>query len=242
MDGKTPLLFLHGFPMDSRMWRHTVDHFSMAHPTVAPNAVDLVGDGASMAAMASWAINALDASQPGASAIVIGLSMGGYIAAELVANYPKRVRGLVLCDTRAGAETAEGKAGRDAMIKAVREHGVVPGTAPLVAKLLHDPPRALATEVARMVEDQSVEAIIACVEAMRDRRDHTATIRSLDVPMLVISGEYDVLAPVEVEQALASLNPRGRYVQIADAGHVPPLEKPEAFNAALSEFLDSIDA
>lgn len=241
MDCKTPLLFLHGFPMDARMWRHTLGHFSADRTVVAPNAADLLRDGPSMQTMAAQAVAALDAVHPAASAIVVGLSMGGYVAAELVAQFPQRVHALVLCDTRAGAEPPEGRSGRDTMIDAVRRHGVVHGTAPLVAKLLYDPPRALAAEVAKMVEQQSVETTVACIEAMRDRRDHTATLRRIDVPLLVISGEYDPIAPVEVEEALAALNSRGRYVQIPGAGHVPPLEKPDAFNNALKQFLDALD-
>jgi pimeloyl-ACP methyl ester carboxylesterase len=221
------------------MWRHTIDHFQTLRPVIAPNAADLISDGATMEHIADLAALALDAVEEGCGAIVVGLSMGGYIAAEFAARFPKRLLGLVLCDTRASAETPEGRVARDAMIASVRSHGVVHGTAPLVAKILHDPSRALAAEVAKMVEEQDPDSVVACIEAMRDRRDHNATIRALNIPFLVLSGENDVLAPVEVEQATAALNPRGRYVHIPKSGHVPPLENPAAFNDALDEFLGS---
>jgi 3-oxoadipate enol-lactonase len=190
-----------------------------------------------MAAMAHAALEALERAAPGEPAVVIGLSMGGYIAAEFVRSHPDRLAGLVMCDTRAGAESAEGRAGRDTMIDAVRRYGVTHGTAPLVERMLHDPPRALMSEVEAMVEQQDPEVVIACIEAMRDRRDNMAAIRSLTAPFVVIAGEYDELAPRLVEEALAHLTPHGRYVEIPRSGHVPPLENPEAFNAALEEFL-----
>jgi pimeloyl-ACP methyl ester carboxylesterase len=123
----------------------------------------------------------------------------------------------------------------------VRAHGVAHATAPLVEKLLHDPSRALMSEVDHMVDDQKPEVIIACIEAMRDRSDLTETIRRLAVPLLVLAGEHDAIAPPDVEAALAALHPNGRLVLIQNSGHVPPLENPEAFNAALDGFLETMN-
>lgn len=234
---ETPLLLLHGFPMDARMWRHTTAHFTPHRTVVAPEAGELVADGGTMASMAEVALKALDREAAGAAAVVVGLSMGGYIAQEIAQAYPDRVAALVLCDTRAMADTPEARAGRDTMIAAVRRHGVSQGTASMIAKLLHDPSRALETEVEHMVDGQDPEVVIACLEAMRDRPDYSDTIRHLANPLLVLAGEYDVLAPRQVEEALASLNEGGRFVAIQKSGHVPPLENPEAFNAALDDFL-----
>lgn len=235
----TPLLLLHGFPLDARMWRHTVAHFSPKRPVVAPNANELVAAGPTMQGMAAQALEALDSVAPDKPAVVVGLSMGGYIAAEFARAYPNRVAGLVMCDTRAGAEPPEGRAGRDSMIEATREHGVTHGTAPLVARMLHDPPQALMAEVHAMVEAQDPEVVIACIEAMRDRRDNTGTICALSVPYIVIAGEHDALASRLVEESLAALNPKGRFVEIPRSGHIPPLENPSDFNAVLEKFLVS---
>jgi 3-oxoadipate enol-lactonase len=231
------LLLLHGFPMDARMWRHVVAHFGPKRRVIAPSARDLIASGATMPGMAAVALSALDSEAPGETAVVVGLSMGGYIAVEFAHAYPERLAALVLCDTRASAETSEGRANRDKMIAAARAHGVAHATAPLVEKLLHDPSRALKSEVDHLVDDQNPEVVIACIEALRDRSDHTETIRRLGAPLVVIAGEYDALAPPDVEAALAALNPGGKFVPIRDSGHVPPLENPEAFNAALDDFL-----
>jgi pimeloyl-ACP methyl ester carboxylesterase len=239
---QSPIVLLHGFPMDGRMWRHTVDHFSPRLRVIVPNAADLIANGATTAGMAAMALGALDAEAPGAPAVIVGLSMGGYVAAEFARAYPARLAALVMCDTTASGEPAESRGGRDAMIEAVRQHGVVHGTASLVAKLLHDPPPALASEVERIVREQEPAVIVACIEAIRDRRDNSDIMRHLSVPLLVLAGEHDVLAPQEVEEALAAMAPRGRFVVIPRSGHVPSLENPEAFNAALEEFLGVMSA
>ena len=126
------------------------------------------------------------------------------------------------------------------MIDATRRHGVTHGTAPLLARMLHDPTRALMAEVQSIVDDQDPEVVIACIEAMRDRRDNMHTMRTLTVPFVVIAGEYDTLAPRLVEEALARLNPQGYFVEIPHSGHVPPLENPAAFNTALEAFLKAM--
>jgi pimeloyl-ACP methyl ester carboxylesterase len=223
------------------MWRPVVERFEDERTVIAPNASDLLArhDGnPTMDAMAERALAALDAAAPGSRAIVAGLSMGGYIALEFARRYPERVAALVLADTRATGDTADGRAARDAMIQEVRDRGVVAGTRPTRDKLLA--PGAL-TDVNKTVDeiiaDQDADTVIACIEAMRDRRDNTATLESLDVPVLVARGAHDAMIPADVAEAMVRAARRGRLATIERAGHVPPLEAPAPFNAALADFL-----
>lgn len=236
-----PLLLLHGFPLTAAMWRNTVAHFEKDRTVVAPEAADLVRgslESPSMEAMAYAAREALDRAAPGAKAVVVGLSMGGYMAMEFARHFPDRVAALVLCDTRCAADTDEARANRDTMIESVRERGVVEGTAPLVGKLLSPAaPDSVAGEVRAMVEQGGPEVIIALVRALRDRRDHCAALESVPHPALVVRGADDILALPETSEAMVRHLPNARAVVIPNAGHVPPMEAPDAFNAALKEFL-----
>jgi pimeloyl-ACP methyl ester carboxylesterase len=240
-----PLLLLHGFPLDARMWRHTVARFANERTVIAPDVADLVDDSAerpSMETMARAAGKALDREAPDAQAVVVGLSMGGYAAMEFARAFPDRLAGLVLCDTRCVADTEEARRNRDAMVQAVREHGVPEGTRSLVEKLLSPSARPeVAEEVRAMVEDAQPEVILACIRALRDRRDNCATLESVRVPALVVRGADDALAPGDVTEQMAHLLKSARMVEIPNAGHVPPMEAPDAFNAALEGFLREND-
>ncbi|HEY3265291.1 MAG TPA: alpha/beta fold hydrolase [Armatimonadota bacterium] len=229
------LLLLHGFPLDARMWRRAVESFGAQRDVIAPNAADLFhGEGShTIAAMADRAAALLN----GRSAVVCGLSMGGYVAQELVKRHPGQVVRLVLCDTRAAGDTEEARANRNAMIAAVREKGVTAGTAPLVSKLLYEAAEAVRTEVTSMVAEQNSEVIVACIEALRDRADNTGLLADIAVPTLVVSGEHDALSPPEIARALTNEIRNARLALIPASGHVPPMENPRAFNEALANFL-----
>lgn len=235
----TPLLLLHGFPMDARMWRHTVARFESERPVLAPEAGDLLDPGnPSIAGMARRAIELVDNSGGWSEMVVVGLSMGGYIALEIAAQFPDRLAGLVLCDTRASADTPEAKANREAMAKAVAEKGVLEATSAMREKLLAPMTgEDVRQEIAQMTADRSPAEIAACQMAMRDRADHTGLLTRLHVPALVVVGEHDAIAPVDVAEQMAKSIPNARLAVIPNAGHVPPLENPQAFNEALAEYL-----
>lgn len=241
-----PLLLLHGFPHDRTLWEA-----QLAAPPRAARmlALDLPGFGESASAevpsiehWADWVAEALDALRV-ERAVVAGLSMGGYLAFALWRRHPQRVAGLVLADTRAGADTIEGQEKRVAMQSQVLKEGpaaiaqaMLPG---MVGKTTRaERPRAV-EYLDAMMRRASVAAIHDALEAMRTRRDSTPTLPTITVPTLVICGDEDVLTPVKESHAMHAAIPDAQLAVIPGAGHASCVEHPAAFNAVLSGWLQA---
>lgn len=245
-DSRPMLVLVHAFPLDRRMWRWQAEPLSDVARVLT---VDLPGFGESAAPSASatideWADeldNLLDDLVGGDPVVVGGLSMGGYVALRLAARHPERLDALVLADTRAGADTDEGRAARDQAIFQVRRHGTPPVVEGLLPKLLSPEASPEAAAFAREIMlEQRPESIAAALGAMRDRPDSTDILDSIGVPALVIVGDADTLTPPSEAEALARALPDSWLVKIPRAGHLANLEAPEQFNAAVAAFLESL--
>lgn len=239
----TAILFIHGFPFDHLMWRHQLTAF----PGLQCIAPDLRGAGAnpgpespdhySMAAYATDLIRLLDESQV-EKATICGLSMGGYIAFELLRRVPERVNAAVLCHTKAPADTPDAKHGRDTLAERARADGSRAVADELVPRLLSRPTQpTLVREVTEMIERQSVAGIVGALHALRERPDSTPLLWEIRVPVLVVAGDDDQIAPAAGMKEMARAIPDARFTLIGASGHLSPLEQPAAFNAALSAFL-----
>ncbi len=241
-----PLLLLHGFPHDRTLWAAQL----VAPPRGARMiALDLPGFGESASAevpslehWADWVAEALD--ELGVErAVVAGLSMGGYLAFALWRRHPQRVAGLVLADTRAGADTLDGQEKRVAMQAKVLAEGpaaiaeaMLPG---MVGKTTRaERPRAVEFLDA-MMRRASTAAIHDALEALRTRRDSTPTLPTISVPTLVICGDEDALTPVKESEAMHAAIPDAQLAVIPGAGHASCVEHPAAFNAVLSGWLQA---
>lgn len=245
----TTVLFVHGFPFDHLMWRHQIAALTRWH-CLAP---DLRGAGAavtpsavaeySMAAYAGDLIALLDRSQV-RQAVVCGLSMGGYIIFELLRRFPERVRAAILCNTKAEADTADGKSGRDALAARVQRAGATAAAAELVPKLLARPTREerpdVVREVQTMIERQPVAGIVGALHALRERPDSTPLLAQIRVPVLVLAGADDQIAPVGGMEAMAEAIAGAEFAVIREAGHVSPLEQPHEVSAAVVTFLEKL--
>jgi 3-oxoadipate enol-lactonase len=242
-----PVLFVHGFPFDRSMWRHQLAGLARWKRI----AVDLRGVGESRAAtgeysMARYAddlVAVLDALGVG-QAVVCGLSMGGYILFELLRRYPDRVRGAVLCDTRAEADSDEARRNRDALMALATEHGpeavaerLLPGL--LAPATLADQPEVM-TQCKEMARRYSVPGIVGALRAMKERPDSTPMLATIRVPTLVMVGAEDRPSPPALARAMADAIPGARCAVIPGAGHVAPLEQPLATSRVLAEFLDTV--
>lgn len=240
------ILFIHGFPFDHAMWRHQ----TAALPEWDCLAPDLQGAGSaaapgapdaySMAAYARDLIELLDQRRI-ETAVVCGLSMGGYVAFELLRQLPERVRAAVLFNTKSAADAPEGKRGRDALAEKARASGASAIADELVPKVLSpltlERQQNVVREVRAMIERQSVAGIVGALRALRERPDSTPLLGKIDVPVLVIAGSDDEITPAAGMREMAQAIPGARFRLIQDAGHLTALEQPDAVNDALKDFL-----
>ena len=183
------------------------------------------------------------------TAFIGGLSMGGYVAMAMLRVSPERVGGLILMDTKAGADDPSRRATRMQVAASVRESGSVEAlarTMPVTlvsdaSELRHPGLRESVTDHIRLA---SPEAVAWCQEAMASRPDSLTTLRSSGaLPSLVVCGADDQVTPVtDHEQLVAALRDAGgrpEFVVIPEAGHLPPLEPAARVNRALLEFLQA---
>jgi len=240
---ETALLFLHGFPLSPDMWAPQREAFeALGYRTIIPD-LRLTDTPATMEAMADAAAAALDAAGA-AKAVVVGLSMGGYVAFALLSRHPERVAALALVDTKAEADTEEGKAGRRKLAENVLAEGARVAVDAMLGKLVS--PKTMerrpdaAREAERIMLTAKPAAIAAAALGMAERPDRTPMLADIRVPTLVVVGEDDVITPPELARRMASAIPLAELRIVPEAGHLPNLERPEAFNETLSAWLSNI--
>ena len=243
-----PLLLIHGFPLDRTLWAAQVRGLADVARVIAP---DLRGFGESgmpqgtvtMDAYADDLRGLLDALGV-KTAVVAGLSMGGYIAFAFYRKNAARVRALILADTKAGGDSAEGKKGRDDNIAVARAQGAGAVGDKMMPKML-TPKTAterpfIADGARTMMARQSVAAVVGALEAMRDRPDSTPTLAEIKVPTLVVTGAEDTLIPPKEAEAMRDAIHGARLVSIPGAAHLANYEAPDAFNQAVREFSKTV--
>lgn len=241
-----PLVLLHGFPLRHSMWASQIEVFSETHTVVAP---DLRGHGQSvvtegtvtMAQMADDVAEILTALEISGPVTLGGLSMGGYVAWEFCRRHADRLSALILCDTRATADTAEVAKGRRMMAAEVVTAGPVLAVDAMLSKLLAPDTQQsqpdLQEKVRQMIMSTSPQGIAATQRGMAERIDMSSHLREIDVPALVICGTEDVITPASEMQRIAAELPQGVFVEIPKAGHLSPLEQPPEVNQAIGPFL-----
>jgi pimeloyl-ACP methyl ester carboxylesterase len=237
------LVLVHAFPLDRRMWSETARALAASRRVIA---FDVRGFGESslgaepitIETYADDVARLLDVLGVPMAALC-GLSLGGYVALAFAARHPARLGRLVLADTRAGADSPDGKRARDEGIARVRAQGAAAFVEPMPARLLS--PRAaepLRERVRALGAAQAPDAIAAALAAMRDRPDRTAELAALDCPTLIVVGRDDALTPPTEAHAMAAQIRASRVVELDAAGHLSNLEAPDAFLAAIEPFLD----
>jgi pimeloyl-ACP methyl ester carboxylesterase len=232
----TPVVLLHAFPLDSRMWddvRPGID--GLITPDQRGFGAAPLGDAApDLEVAAADVISLLD----GQRVVLGGCSMGGYVAMAVVRAAPSLVAGLVLVDTRAAADAPSARENRLAAADRADTEGVdwIPD-AMLPALLGSEADPAVVARTRALITDQDPAAVAWAQRAMAARPDSSDLLRSTSVPTLIVRGAEDQLIPREEAEALAGLLPSADVVELAGAGHLPPLETPVEFTSALRAWL-----
>lgn len=245
-----PVLFIHGFPYHGGLWEDQLERLPQRWHWLAP---DLRGFGRSEAGPGQGPLGMdLLADDLAAfledrgieRAVVCGHSMGGYIAFALWRWHPGRVRALVLCDTRAGADTDEERAARRELAERVRREGAAAAADAMLPKQLSERTRREAPQVVErlreMIESNPPETLVRALQGMAERPDSTDLLPTIDVPTLVLVGSEDVVTPLREAEFMARTIPDARLQVVEGAGHVPNVEDPVTFNRDLVHFLEAI--
>jgi pimeloyl-ACP methyl ester carboxylesterase len=256
-----PLVLLHGFPLDGTMWADVAEILSQQWRVIIPDlrgfgqspwpetqppqtGDDVTGDKVTwtVAAMADDVEALLAAIQIDGPIVLAGLSMGGYIALQFALRHPARLRGLILADTRAAADTAEAQAGRRKMAERVLAEGPAFVAEAMIPKLFAPDtfqrcPELIA-EYHELILRTNPRTIAAAAIAMGARPDVTNDLEQIHVPTLCIAGTDDAISPPKEMLAWSAELTRGRFVEIPGAGHMSPVEQPDSFAAALNAWAE----
>jgi pimeloyl-ACP methyl ester carboxylesterase len=241
-----PVIFVHGFPLSRGTWQKQIEALRTTHRVIAP---DLRGLGENdavtgVATMTQFAddVHALLQQLKTGPVVLVGHSMGGYIALAFARKYPDMLRGLVLVATKAGADTPEAAAGRRATADKVKAGGsnvIVDAMAPkMLAAGNQD--KKMADQVRAFMSPSKPESVIAALLGMAERSDSTSMLVEINAPTLVITGADDTVIPPAESEKLAAAIPGAQLKKIPSAGHLVAFEQPAEFNKALQDWLKGL--
>ncbi len=246
--GRPPVVLLHGFPLDGRMWKPVAERLAASFFVLVPH---LAGFGGSPALPAGWslgdqaeAVRRWVRRREARPFALAGFSMGGYVALALAETHPGDLAAFSLVDSRAVADTPEAARRRLEDARRVEAEGNGAFLEAFLPRLFSPGTRrnrpGLLGAVRKIAQDQPPAAVAAALRAMAARPSRVEVIRALPVPYLGLGGREDTLTPPEEGRALAADAPRGAFHEIRGAGHLAPLEAPEAVHRALVSFLREV--
>jgi pimeloyl-ACP methyl ester carboxylesterase len=243
-NGAKCIVLIHGFPVDSRLWDRVLAPPPAGVRVIVP---DLPGFGRSTTNRAFTIESLADDIHQLLSCIGVhtctigGFSLGGYVALAYAKRFASALNGLMLINTRAEGDSAEGREKRNKSIQTVRESGsraIADAMFPSMLTKEHQSDAAIAGPFRQMMESQSPQAVEFALAAMRDRADQTANLPSIAIPTLIIASESDAVIPTSAAQAMKQAIPRSHLVMVANASHAAPVENPRAVERAICEFID----
>lgn len=258
--GSLPLVLLHGFPLDHRMWLDVTDILPGERTVLAP---DLPGFGTSpsgadvaVALGADPAVASVDVMGDGVAAtlraagveraVVAGLSMGGYVALSLAERHPELVAGLGLIDTKATADDDDARARRHEIARQVRADQRVEAVYGMRTAVLGPTNRVarpdLVERIWEWIRDQGPSAVAWAQEAMAARPDRTAVLAAYAGPSLVVVGEEDDISPVDVARGMSYKLTDSDLVIVPRSGHMTSIESPQPVASGLSRLLRRAEA
>lgn len=242
---KNVILFVHGFPLHRGMWTPQLEAVRAAGWTaIAPNLPGFAGAPAlqhvsmdSYADCVQQSLVALEVDR----AVIVGLSMGGYIAFRLLERFPNLARALLLADTRATPDNPDQVKNRLALADRVEREGMTWLADSNIVKLVAE---GAGSEVRSSLRDMHLAAsavgTAAAARAMAFRPDSTPMLETIKIPTLIVVGEHDKPTPVAASEDMHARIKGSKLEVIKDAGHMSNLEQPQAFNRVLLEFLNGL--
>jgi 3-oxoadipate enol-lactonase len=242
-----PVIFLHAFPLNRSMWMDLTAAL-LEEQRYRLVALDWRGFGetminntvSTMELLADDVVGLMDTLGM-RQAILCGLSMGGYAALAFFHKYPQRLNGLILANTRPGADTAEAKVTRERLAYLAETRGNGPIADLQIPKLISDYTRRnhpeVEARVRRMIATATPSGIAAALRGMAQRPDLTHLLPTIACSTLVVTGALDTVSPPKEVQAYAASIPDNQVAIIPHAGHLSNLEQPEDFFAVVRGFL-----
>jgi len=242
-----PIVLLHPFPANRDLWKPAAQALVSHHRVILP---DLRGHGdsdigkgpASMEKHAADIARVLD-HQEVRRAVFVGVSIGGYVLFEFWRKYRARVEALVLCNTKAHADTPEARAGRLQAAADLMERGTEPFFESMVPKLIGKTTRSTRPDLVegalRMMRKMSAEDVAMVQRGMADRPDSVETLKTINVPTLIVTGDEDILTGVAEAELMRQNIPGSQMKVIAKAGHYSPWEQPDEVGKLVRQFVDT---
>ncbi len=245
-----PIVFIHGFPFDRSMWKPQIEFLRKEYYVIS---YDLRGHGASTIGDGQYSVEyfvddliALLDHLKISKAVVVGLSMGGYIALRALERNPERFRGIVLADTRSEADGNDGRVKRAMQAIAVKATGMRPFSELFVKGLFYEKTfqtnPGIIESIKLVIERSSPVAVAGTLLALAARTDTTTSLFTVKVPALILVGQHDVITPPSASHAMKDKIPGAELHVIPKAGHLSNLEQPEEFNQHLMKFLKNLPA
>jgi pimeloyl-ACP methyl ester carboxylesterase len=243
------LVFIHGFPLNPSMWDPQLVFAGRGWRLIVPELRGFgPGDTAagdppttSIDDYAGDTIDLLDQLHV-ESAVICGLSMGGYIVFSMFRHAPNYFRAMVLADTRSQGDTPEAVTGRKNMQQLVRDRGPAAVADALLPKLVGDTTRrerpAVVDQVRTQITGNSAESIAGALTALMTRPDSTPTLSTIRCPVQIIVGDEDAITPPPLSEQMHRDIPGSELTVIKGAGHMSNMEQPTLFNDTLARFLE----
>ncbi|ACF12994.1 alpha/beta hydrolase fold [Chloroherpeton thalassium ATCC 35110] len=243
------VLFWHAFPLSADMWEKQIDAVTAAgYPAIATNVYGVKGS----QKKENWTFNhyVADVAQLLGKlhieqVTLVGISMGGYQAFAMHKKFPGLLRSVVLCDTRAEADTDGARKNRFDFIDALAQNGSQEAVSRMIpnffAKSTYRDKQALVDWTSKLIFSHEPEAIADQLRALASRDDSTDHLPKMNCPVTIIVGDKDKLAPPEIAKSMQSQIPNAKLEILADSGHLPNLEHPDVFNQVLLNHLAALD-
>jgi pimeloyl-ACP methyl ester carboxylesterase len=239
------IIFIHGFPYDHFMWDEQIEYLAGKYFCVT---YDIRGLGGSNAGDGQFTmemfvddlesiVDNLNLDRP----VLCALSMGGYISLRAMERFQNKFSGLILCDTKPGADDNAGKIKRASAIKQINsgdfENFIETFVLNCFGEMFVKEKNVEYRKVVERSKKNDPVGIKGGLLAMAGRTDTTENLSKINLPTLIICGSEDKLTPPEIMKPIAEIIPNSNFVLVESAGHMTPVENPKTVNSAIIDFL-----